>query len=101
MNLTETIENCYFDIMNQVAFVNKTWKPKMQKMIKRGISEARITWYYDYAIQRGKYRVYLKYQNSIFDCLNIEVTRKTMAYLSSIFQSFVNVNFIPYAKCND
>ena len=96
MNLTETIENCYFDIMNQVAFVNKTWKPKMQKMIKRGISEARITWYYDYAIQRGKYRVYLKYQSDIFNILQTEIDRKIFRYLGSIFNSFSNVKSIPF-----
>ena len=96
MKYSEIVENLYFDLQRQMAFVNSTWKTKSQKMTKKGMPEIRIAWYYDYAIQRGKYRVYLKYQSDIFNILQTEIDRKTFRYLGSIFNSFSNVKSIPF-----
>lgn len=96
MKYSEIIENCYFDLQRQVAFANSTWRTKLQKMIKKGLPESRISWYYDYAIQRSKYRVYLKYRNDIFNSLRMEIDRRTLGYLGGVFNSFSNIRFIPF-----
>lgn len=96
MKYPKVIKNYYFDLQNQVAFINRTWNTKMQKMIKKGMPEIRIAWYYNYAIQRGKYRVYLKYRNDIFKILRMGIDRKILGYLIDIFNSFSNIELIPY-----
>ena len=96
MKYSEIVENYYFDLQNQVAFINYTWNTKRQKMIKKGMPEIKITWYYDYAIQRGKYRVYLKYQNDIFNSLQMEIDRKFLKYLDDIFNSFADIKVFPF-----
>lgn len=95
MKYSKIIENLYFDLQRQIAFVNSTWKTKLQKNEKKSMSENKINWYYGYAIQRGKYRVYLKYRDDIFNSLQKELDLRTLEYLGNIFNSFSDIRFIP------
>ena len=96
MKYSKIIEKYYFDLQDRISLINKTWQIKIQKMRRKNMPEIRIAWYYDYAIQRGKYHVYLKYQSDIFNIVLTEIDRKTFKYLDNIFNSFSNVKSIPF-----
>lgn len=101
MKYSKIVEKCYFDLQDQMKLINKTWQIKIQKLRRKNMPEIRIAWYYDYAIQRGKYRVYLKYRSDIFNSLQMEIDRKTLRYLGGIFNSFSNIKSIPINSFNN
>lgn len=94
MEFNELIKTIQTDLQNEVAFVNKTWKHKKEKMTKHKYSFVRIDWYLTYAIQRRRYHVFNFYKYELFSAIQKEIDHKILDCLKQNFNYFSDIRFI-------